>query len=321
MSPNNKMRPPSAAFAEWSRAAADAVDEKLAAILSSATPADSTDSALARAMQFAVAGGGKRIRPLLCLASAKAVDGDFARALSAAAAAELMHSYSLVHDDLPCMDDSPIRRGRPSCHAEFGEATALLAGDALQSLAFSVLAKSGLGMEAVAILADAAGIDGMAGGQAIDLASANRPLSADELRGMHLKKTGALILASLRLGAMCATRAKKSDIIRLEKFGVAFGLLFQVCDDILDEIAPVEITGKMRGRDRELQKATFATRLGIEGAVRESRRLHGDALAAVDGANFDSAHFRTVADFALKRMEEAMPRAIKNHAIGGGGRC
>ena len=223
---------------------------------------------LGDAMRYAVLDGGKRLRPLLVLAAAEAVDGNEDAALRAACAVELIHAYSLVHDDMPCMDNDVLRRGKPTVHVKFGQAQALLAGDALQALAFELLAPEGDAVPAGAqarlcrLLARAAGGAGMAGGQAIDLASVGRSLSEDELRRMHRLKTGALLQASVMMGAACGQADAKAEAA-LADYGWAIGLAFQVVDDILDVTADSATLGKTAGKDAAQDKPTYVSLLGL----------------------------------------------------------
>ena len=217
---------------------------------------------LSAAMRYAVAGKGKKLRPLLCLAAAHAI-GRSQGAIHAACAVELVHSYSLLHDDLPCMDDDDMRRGRPSCHRKFNEATALLAGDALLTLAFFQLAKARLGDSAHAVLAEAIGFSGMVGGQAMDIEML--ATTEPKLRLMHGMKTGSLIEASVVLGAMCANASKKQREL-LGAFGRRLGLAYQIADDIKDATGTFKSTGKRVGQDRCRGKKTMVTMIGVEKA-------------------------------------------------------
>ncbi len=235
------------------------------------------------AMRYAVLGGGKRVRPLLCHAA-----GDIFAAPSEsldvpACAVELIHAYSLVHDDLPCMDDDVLRRGKPTCHVEFDEATALLAGDALQAAAFDVLARPGLTADParqvamLGLLAQAAGSLGMAGGQAVDLASVGKALDVPDLEFMHLRKTGALIRASVLLGAHCGN-ADAPALERLAHFANRVGLLFQVVDDVLDATADTATLGKTAGKDAAHDKPTYVSIVGLVRAREMAGELRDAAL-------------------------------------------
>jgi farnesyl diphosphate synthase len=234
-------------------------------------------------MRYAVLGGGKRIRPLLAYAAGEAIGAEAAVVDAAAAAVELIHAYSLVHDDLPSMDDDTLRRGKPTCHVAFGEATALLAGDALQALAFDVLARGGLpdAAGACALLAAAAGSRGMAGGQAIDLASVGATLALPELETMHRMKTGALIRAAVRLGAACGRPLAPGEAAALDSYASAAGLAFQVVDDVLDVEGSAASLGKTAGKDAAQGKPTFVALLGVAGARERAEALRVEAHAAL----------------------------------------
>ena len=249
-------------------------------------PADAP-AALGEAMRYGVLDGGKRLRPLLVLAAARALDGDSAAALRAAVAVELIHAYSLVHDDMPCMDNDVMRRGKPTVHVQFGEAQAMLAGDAMQALAFEVLtpdSTSGMApalqARLTALLARSAGHAGMAGGQAIDLASIGRPLDENALRDMHRRKTGALLQASVLMGAACG-QPGATTWAALSDYGAALGLAFQVVDDILDVTQDAETLGKTAGKDLDHNKPTYVSVLGLEAARRHAGELRRQAHAAL----------------------------------------
>jgi len=231
---------------------------------------------LHEAMRYASLGGGKRVRPLLCHAAGDIFAGDAARLDAPACAVELIHAYSLVHDDLPCMDNDVLRRGKPTCHVEFDEATALLVGDALQTLAFQVLAEHGGTPAMIALLAQASGSRGMAGGQAIDLASVGKSLTVEELEFMHIHKTGALIRAAVLLGARSGGADDKS-LLELGFFAGRVGLLFQVVDDILDAEASTTTLGKTAGKDAAQNKPTYVSLLGLADAKRKAAELRGEA--------------------------------------------
>jgi len=243
---------------------------------------------LGDAMRYAVLDGGKRLRPLLVLAASEAVGGNEDAALRAACAAELIHAYSLVHDDLPCMDNDVLRRGKPTVHVQYGEADALLAGDALQALAFELLTPEGAGIAPAVqarlcrLLARAAGSEGMAGGQAIDLASVGQALDEASLRQMHRLKTGALLQGSVEMGAACAEQVPAEALAALRDYGAAMGLAFQVVDDILDVTADSETLGKTAGKDAASDKPTYVSLLGLQGAQAEAAQLLREALAALD---------------------------------------
>jgi len=233
---------------------------------------------LGDAMRYAVLDGGKRLRPLLVLAACEAVGGNAEAALRAACAVELIHAYSLVHDDMPCMDNDVLRRGKPTVHVQFGESRALLAGDALQALAFELLTPEGDAVPPVMqaglcrLLGRAAGAQGMAGGQAIDLASVGLQLSEAQLRQMHRLKTGALLEASVLMGAVCG-QPDAAALQALTHYGAALGLAFQVVDDVLDVVADSATLGKTAGKDAADDKPTYVSLMGLDGA-----RAHASAL-------------------------------------------
>jgi geranylgeranyl pyrophosphate synthase len=252
--------------------------------------ADLAPVQLHEAMRYAVLNGGKRVRATLVYATGEAVGGEVALFDAPACAVELIHAYSLVHDDLPAMDDDDLRRGKPTCHRAFGEANALLAGDALQSAAFQVLSdgasKAHRGMEMIATLAHASGSLGMAGGQAIDLAAVGTQPSLDELEHMHRHKTGALIRASVRLGALCCADISTDQLAQLDAYAACIGLAFQVRDDILDVEADTETLGKTQGADMALNKPTYPSLLGLTAARQKADELHQRAMAEL--ADFDA---------------------------------
>ncbi len=253
--------------------------------LSAWVPADAP-AGLGEAMRYAVLGGGKRLRPLLVLAAAAAVDGHPEAALRAACAVELIHAYSLVHDDMPCMDNDVLRRGKPTVHVKFGEAQAMLTGDAMQALAFEILTPEegvvpgALQARLCRLLARAAGCEGMAGGQAIDLASVGRPLDEACLRDMHRRKTGALLRASVQMGAACG---HTNDVAwrALSDYGWSIGLAFQVVDDILDATQSSATLGKTAGKDAEANKPTYVSVLGLDAARRYADELLAQAHEAL----------------------------------------
>jgi farnesyl diphosphate synthase len=280
----------------------DAVEHALDSWVSVDASADLDHHApaeLMAAMRYAVLDGGKRLRPLLVLAAFEATDvnPELTRpaqpeqaALRAACAVELIHAYSLVHDDMPCMDNDVLRRGKPTVHVEFGEASALLAGDALQALAFVLLTPDLAVMPALQqarlcrLLSRAAGCAGMAGGQAIDLASVGLQLSEAQLREMHRLKTGALLQASVMMGAACG-QATPAATAALQEFGAAIGLAFQVVDDILDVTADSATLGKTAGKDADHDKPTYVSLMGLEGATAYAQALQAQALAALAGSS------------------------------------
>lgn len=262
---------------------------------------------LGEAMRYAVLDGGKRLRPLLVLATAQAVQGHLQAALRAACAVELIHAYSLVHDDMPCMDNDVLRRNKPTVHVQFGQAGALLAGDAMQALAFEILSQplSGLQPSVQArhcyLLATAAGHSGMAGGQAIDLASVGQALSAAQLQRMHELKTGALIEGSVMMGAACG-EADAPTLAQLKIFGASLGLAFQVVDDILDVTADSATLGKTAGKDALQDKPTYVSVLGMDKAQALAVSFHARALEALSASGLpDVSVLKALADMVVHR--------------------
>ena len=258
---------------------------------------------LHEAMRYATLEGGKRVRPLLAFAAGELAGADDGRLEIAGAAVELIHAYSLVHDDLPCMDDDVLRRGKPTVHVEFDEATALLTGDALQTLAFQLLSDSSLAsdpkvqLEMVKTLAVAAGSRGMAGGQAIDLESTGKTLSQAELEFMHVRKTGALISAAVKLGALCAGPCPPA----LEQYGHRIGLAFQVVDDVLDAESSTATLGKTAGKDARQGKPTYVSAMGAARAREFAEELRRGAHAALASFGERALRLRQLADFIVLR--------------------
>lgn len=269
--------------------------------------ADVAPQRLHEAMRYVVLDGGKRVRPLLAFAAGELVGAELARVNVAAAAVELIHAYSLVHDDMPCMDDDVLRRGKPTCHVQYDEATALLVGDSLQTLAFQLLAEHRLNddlarqLEMVKLLAVASGSRGMAGGQAIDLASVGKALTLPELEFMHIHKTGALIRAAILLGAHCGNQFSAEKIDRLDHFGKLIGLAFQVVDDVLDCEADTATLGKTAGKDADNDKPTYVSLLGIQGARDMAQRLYREALETLDEFGDAAQRLRELAGFIVLR--------------------
>ncbi len=297
-------------FDAWARTHLDAVESALDAWV----PADSP-AGLGEAMRYGVLDGGKRLRPLLVMAACEALDGHRRAALRAAVAVELIHAYSLVHDDMPCMDNDVLRRGKPTVHVKFGEAQAMLAGDAMQALAFEVLTPvSGEGQAVAsgeiepalqarltALLARSAGHAGMAGGQAIDLASIGCPLDEDALRDMHRRKTGALLQASVLMGAACG-RPEAGTWQALSDYGAAIGLAFQVVDDILDVTQASAKLGKTAGKDIDANKPTYVSVLGLGAARRHAQDLRAQAHAALARSGLaDTSALSVLADKVVER--------------------
>ena len=291
----------SAEFDAWAAAEVDAVESALHAWVPSDAPAG-----LGLAMRYGVLDGGKRVRPLLVLAAAQAVHGLREAALRAACAVELIHAYSLVHDDMPCMDNDILRRGKPTVHVQFGDAQAMLAGDAMQALAFEVLTPSGgvppaLQARLCGLLARSAGHAGMAGGQAIDLASIGLQLDEHTLRDMHHRKTGALLQASVLMGAACGS-ATPAQWSALSDYGDALGLAFQVVDDILDVTQASAKLGKTAGKDMNDNKPTYVTVLGLDAARRHAGELRDKAQAALARSELaDSSCLSLLADRVVER--------------------
>ena len=294
-------------FDAWMRAEQAAVEAALQAWVPADAPAG-----LGQAMRYGVLDGGKRLRPLLVMAAARATGGVRAAALRAAAAVELIHAYSLIHDDMPCMDNDVLRRGKPTVHVQFGEAQAMLAGDAMHTLAFELLTAPddamsdfdiapALQARLCSLLARAAGHAGMAGGQDIDLASVGKPLSESQLRDMHRRKTGALLLVSVQMGAACG-RCSPAAWQALTEYGNALGVAFQVVDDILDVTQASHTLGKTAGKDQDANKPTYVTALGLEAARRHAAELHAQAHAALSRSGLtDAAALAMLADRVVER--------------------
>lgn len=263
---------------------------------------------LYQAMRYSVMNGGKRVRPLLVMASCQALGGSPGQALGPACAVELIHAYSLVHDDLPAMDDDELRRGQPTTHIAFDEATAILAGDALQALAFDVLTNEQLTpgndhlrLQMISTLATAAGAAGMVGGQAIDLAATGQQIDQTQLERIHRHKTGALISASVRLGALASGQATQQQLYTLQAYAAAIGLAFQVQDDILDITGTTETLGKQQGSDTAQDKSTYPALLGLEQAQAYALQLRDDALQALAGFDHQADILRQLADYIVQR--------------------
>jgi farnesyl diphosphate synthase len=293
---------PDPAWAAWAQQRQRRIEGVLAAQL----PPDEPDApSLHRAMRYATLGGGKRVRPLLAYAAGEVAAADPAVVDAAAAAVELVHGYSLVHDDLPCMDDDTLRRGRPTCHVAFGEAIALLAGDALQALAFEVLARGGLPDpgRACALLAAASGVTGMAGGQAIDLGAVGTTLDLAQLETMHRMKTGAMIRAAVLLGAACGAPLPDAQAAALDAYARAAGLAFQVVDDVLDVEGSAATLGKSAGKDAQQGKPTFVSLLGLAGAKARAEVLRREAHAALSPLGSAGRRLAELADWIVLRRK------------------
>ncbi len=260
------------------------------------------------AMRYSVrGGGGKRIRPAMVYAAGAAMGVEQAILDTPACAVEMMHTYSLIHDDLPAMDDDDLRRGQPTCHKAFDEATAILAGDALQAHAFEILAASDLPvndrrrLEMITLLATASGADGMAGGQAIDLAAVGRKLSLQELEAMHRLKTGALIKASILLGAMCSSAVTEQELAMLGRYADCIGLSFQIQDDILDVVGETETLGKPRGSDEKMQKPTYPSILGLDASRKMALEQHEQALSHLQTLDAHADTLRHLSAYIVER--------------------
>ena len=288
-------------FDLWMKAELCAVENALLEWVPGDAPAG-----LGAAMRYGVLDGGKRLRPLLVLAASQAVGGLREAAMRAACAVELIHAYSLIHDDMPCMDNDVLRRGKPTVHVQFGQAQAMLAGDAMQALAFEVLTpESGvpaaLQARLCGLLARAAGHAGMAGGQAIDLASIGVSLDESVLRDMHRRKTGALLRSSVLMGAACGT-ASPAACAALDTYGEALGLAFQVVDDILDVTQASSTLGKTAGKDIDNNKPTYVSVLGLDAARRHADALRDQAQAALAQSSLPDAGWLSVlADKVVER--------------------
>lgn len=269
-------------------------------------PEESIPSRLHQAMRYASLNGGKRVRPLLAFAAGELTGASPEKLEIASCAVELIHVYSLVHDDLPCMDDDVLRRGRPTCHVEYDEPTALLVGDSLQTLAFELLASESLGnperqLSMIRLLARASGSCGMAGGQAIDLASVGRDLNQPELELMHALKTGALIRAAVMLGALCGEKLSDQASAALDRFAKRAGLLFQVVDDILDCTANTATLGKTAGKDAAAEKPTYVSLMGLEGAREFADELRTQALGSLSMFSERNRRLTELTDFITHR--------------------
>ena len=291
-------------FTEWMAVTQDRAESALGRFLPGA---DSIPARLHQAMRYATLGGGKRVRPLLAFAAGELTDAQPEALDIVGCAVEMIHAYSLVHDDLPCMDDDVLRRGRPTCHVEYDEPTALLVGDSLQTMAFELLASQGIGepkqqLEMIALLAHASGSRGMAGGQAIDLASVGQPLTQPELELMHALKTGALIRAAVLIGALAGSPMSADERASLDRFAKRAGLLFQVVDDILDCTASTATLGKTAGKDEAADKPTYVALLGLEKARAYADELRADAHDALAIFGDRATRLNQLADFICHRQ-------------------
>jgi farnesyl diphosphate synthase len=272
--------------------------------------ADVQPEHLHEAMRYAVLGEGKRIRPVLVYASGEAFGVEMSALDGCACAVEMIHAYSLVHDDLPAMDDDDLRRGRATLHRKYDEATAILVGDALQALAFHVIANDpAISVDAeqrismIDILANDSGSLGMAGGQAIDLAAVGKSLQLSELENMHMHKTGALIRASVELGALCSQGVEPERLAKVSHYANCIGLAFQVQDDILDIESDTETLGKPQGSDVARNKPTYPNLLGLQGAKETAARLHAEAIESLQDFDEKADTLRMIADYIVQRKK------------------
>lgn len=294
------MSTPAFVFDHWAAAHQQRVEEALVRTLQGS---GILPERLHEAMRYAVLGGGKRVRALLSYAAAELAGAAPTAADAGAVAVELIHAFSLVHDDMPCMDDDDLRRGKPSCHRQYDDATALLVGDALQSLAFECIADTHApqALKQVQVLAKATGSRGMCGGQSIDLQSTGKLLSRSELETMHQYKTGALIQAAVLLGAYAADNTDQQLIRALEQYSQHMGLAFQVVDDILDATADTQTLGKTAGKDALQEKSTYVSLLGLEEAKALVTTLHAQSLELLAGFDSKADPLRGIAKFICER--------------------
>lgn len=276
-------------------------------LLDKLLPEHAIAQTLQAVMRYAVLGGGKRIRPLLAFAAGELVQAPLVSVEKVAASLELMHVYSLIHDDLPAMDNDTLRRGRATAHIQFGEANAILGGDALQARAFEILTIPNLCQTAdqqlslLQLLARAAGAEGMCGGQALDLASVGSELSLPELEMMHIMKTGALIRAAVLMGAQCGEKLSEKEYMMLDQFAQNIGLVFQIIDDVLDTESSTEMLGKTAGKDRQNEKPTYVSLLGLSQAKRKAEELYEQALSALSSFGERALHLNALANFIIER--------------------
>jgi farnesyl diphosphate synthase len=291
-------------FQSWMTAVQQRTERALESLLPSA---DVAPQRLHRAMRYATLGGGKRIRPLLCHAAGELAGADHARLDIAGCAVEMIHAYSLVHDDLPCMDNDVLRRGKPTCHVEYDEATAMLVGDALQAQAFLILAEHRLAedtarqLDMLRLLAQAAGSRGMAGGQMIDIEGTGQQLTRAELEFMHVHKTGALIRAAILLGAQCGAALPADEMAHLDHFAKRVGLLFQVVDDLLDAEASTATLGKTAGKDAAQGKATYVSAMGLKEARELADTLRTEARETIEAFGERGRRLHELAHFIVTR--------------------
>ncbi len=273
--------------------------------------ADQEPKTLHQAMRYSTLNGGKRIRGCLVYATGEALGASAADLDAPACAVELTHAYSLIHDDMPCMDNDDLRRGKPTCHKAYDDATALLVGDSLQTLAFEILGNAAntpslpaeQRLRLVQTLAHASGSQGMAGGQAIDLASVGKPLDLEALQDMHNMKTGALIRAAVKLGALASGKADDALLTKLDRYGHYIGLAFQVVDDILDIESDTETMGKPQGSDAAQNKPTYPALLGMEQAKQQAQGLHQQALESLTGLGEQAQILAGISEFIVQRSK------------------
>ena len=290
-------------FPQWQQKARAQTELVLERVL---PPETAVPHTLHEAMRYVTLGGGKRLRPLLVLAASELADADAGSVAQAMAAVELIHVYSLVHDDMPAMDTDSLRRGKPTCHIQYDEATALLVGDALQRLAFDILSRptdlpAARQLNMLSMLAQASGSTGMAGGQAIDLAHVGLAMNQTELEHMHSLKTGALIRAAVLLGALCCPALSDADLARLDRYAAKLGLAFQVIDDVLDCEADTATLGKTAGKDADNDKPTYVKLMGLQPARAYAEQLTADAVAELNTFGEHATHLRLLAQFVTAR--------------------
>lgn len=280
--------------------------ESVDSFLNTCIDKQSIDPTLQEAMLYSLFNGGKRVRPALVYIVNKMLGGSMEQANSAAAAIECVHSYSLVHDDLPAMDDDDLRRGKPTCHIAFDEPTAILVGDALQCLAFELISEdknlsADIRLRLIQLLSKASGHQGMVVGQAYDLRNVGKPLTLEQLEAMHQHKTGALLNCAVLMGAVVSGNVSDSQLTQLEQYSAAIGLAFQVQDDILDIEGDASVIGKPQGSDLEKDKPTYPALLGLEGAKLKLQQLHEKAITALEPFGESAVELRALADFIVQR--------------------
>ena len=283
--------------------------QRVAVALDQWLPAeDEQPERLNQAMRYSMNAGGKRIRPVLCYATGAALGVNADQLDGPAAALELIHTYSLIHDDLPAMDDDDLRRGNPTCHKQYDEATAILAGDGMLTHAFSVLSEDSsmqqcpeTRLKMIQVLAHASGVYGMVGGQAIDIAAEGTRLDIDQLKNMHAHKTGALIRAAVQLGALSAAEIGAEEYEKLTRYAECIGLAFQIRDDILDVISDTQTLGKQQGADAAHNKPTYTALLGLEGAQDAAKQVHQEALDCLQGFGEKAQLLRDIAHYIVER--------------------